>query len=103
MHNADVSWQNLNAEEVNIGKTLFATVFGFVILWIPANIILLPSYLIVDSFNFPCVISLIGTLLVSTSSCLNPFICGFMNRALRNEFKKCWIPRKPQSVGTGSN
>jgi len=73
MHNVDVAWQNLNAEEVNISKTLFATVFSFVILWIRANIILLPSYLMVDRFNFPCVISLIGTLLASSPSCLNPF------------------------------
>jgi len=103
MHNADVAWQNLNAEEVKISKTLFATVFGFVILWIPANIILLPSYLMVDSFNFPRVISVIATLLVFTSSCLNPFIYALMNGALRNEFKKCLILRKPQSVGRDSN
>ncbi|XP_020606214.1 histamine H2 receptor-like [Orbicella faveolata] len=103
MHNADVSWQNLNAEEVNISKTLFASVFSFVLLWVPANTILLPSYLMSGSFNSPRVISLIGTLLVFTSSCLNPFIYSFMNRSFRSEFKKCLIPRKPQSVGTDSN
>ena len=103
MHNADISWQNLNAEEVNISKTLFATVFCFVILWVPANIILLPSHLTVDGFNFPRIISLMGALLAFTSSCLNPFIYGFMNRAFRIEFKKCFILRKPQSIGIGSN
>ena len=103
VHNADVSWQNLNAEEVSISKTLFATVFGFVILWVPAHIILLTFYLMANSFKFPRVILLTGTLLVFTSSCLNPFIYGFMNCAFRNEFKKCLIPRKRQSVGTDSN
>lgn len=103
MHNANVSWQNSNVVEVNISKTLFTTVILFVSLWVPSNIILLMSYLLVDSFNFPRVISLVGTLLVFTSSCVNPFIYGFMNRAFRNEFKKCLIRRKPRSIDTESN
>lgn len=53
MHHADDSWQNSNAEEVNISKTLFAIVFGFVILWVPANIILLTSYFLVVVLIFP--------------------------------------------------
>lgn len=103
MHNANVSWQNSNVVEVNISKTLFTTVILFVSLWVPSNIILLMSYLLVDSFNFPRVISLVGTLPVFTSSCVNPFIYGFMNRAFRNEFKKCLIRRKPRSIDTESN
>jgi len=103
MHHADDSWLNSNAEEVNISKTLFAIVFDFVILWVPANIILLPSYFLVDSFNFSRVVLFVGTRLVFTSSCVNPFIYGFMNRAFSNEFKKCLIPRKPRPVDTYSN
>lgn len=103
IHNANVSWQNSNVVEVNISKTLFTTVIPFVSLWVPSNIILLMSYLLVDSFNFPRVISLVGTLPVFTSSCVNPFIYGFMNRAFRNEFKKCLIRRKPRSIDTESN
>ena len=37
MHNADISWQNLNAEEVNNSKTLFATVFCFDVKYIWNN------------------------------------------------------------------
>ena len=103
MHNANISWKNSNVEEVNITKTLFTTGISFVSLWVPYRITFHLSYALADKFNFPRIISLIGTLLLFISSCVNPFIYGFMNRAFRNEFKKCLIPRRTNSIGTGSS
>lgn len=84
MHSASVSWKSANVEHVNISKTLFITVVGFAILWVPAHTMFIVSILI----SIPRQLKLLVTLLVFTSSCVNPFIYGFMNRAFKDEFKK---------------
>ena len=96
MHNANVSWQSSNVEDVKVSKTLFATVVAFFSLWLPAHIIFTSSIL-AGYFTFPLFLTLLGTLLVYMTSCVNPFIYGFMNRSFKAEFKKCLIPRKKRS------
>jgi len=96
-HNANVSWQSSNVEDVKVSKTLLATVVGFVCLWLPAHIIYSVSILKGYSY-FPRIVSLLATFLGFTISCVNPFIYGFMNRAFKSEFKKCLFRRKTHSV-----
>ncbi|XP_078381009.1 histamine H2 receptor-like [Oculina patagonica] len=99
LHNASVSWQSSNVEDVKISKTLFVTVIAFVVLWLPAHSIYLASI----PFSLPRQLTLFGTFLVFSSSCVNPFIYGFMNRSFKNEFKKCLKLRKTQTIGTESS
>ena len=93
MHNANVSWQNSNVEDVSISKTLFVTVIAFAGLLSPAHVIFGASVLLGYHY-FPRQLALLVILLVFVSSCVNPFIYGFMNRAFKNEFKKCLRPRR---------
>ena len=86
-HRSNVSWQSANVEDINISKVLFVTVVGFVILWLPAHVTYAVS-LLKGMFAIPRLQSLIAVLFVYGSSCVNPFIYGFMNRAFRKEFKK---------------
>ena len=92
MHNANVSWQSSNVEDVNICKPLFATVVAFAGLLSPCHIIFGCS-LLLGFYYFPRQLTLFVTLLVYVSSCVNPFIYGFMNRVFQNEFKT-YIRRK---------
>ena len=71
-------------EDVKVSKTLFATVLGFVCLWMPALNINVMS--LVEP-SLPNELLFFSTFLVYSSSCANPFIYGFMNRAFKNEFK----------------
>ena len=97
MHNANLSWQSSNAADVKVSKTLFVTVVSFVSLLLPAHIILV-SYQIVGPENMPRLVSLLGILFVFMTSCTNPFIYGYMNRAFRSEFKKCLMLKRGHSV-----
>ena len=94
MHNANISWQNANVEDVRVAKILFITVVGFVSLWLPAQIIYLASY----HRRLPRQLTFLATLFIFSSSFINPFIYGFMNRSFRNEFKKCLILKTRQPV-----
>ena len=100
MHNANVSWQSSNVEDVKVSKTLFVTVLGFVCLWMPALNINIAS--LVEP-SLPNELLFFATFLVYSSSCVNPFIYGFMNRAFKNEFKKCLIlKKKRRSIAVGA-
>ena len=95
MHNANVSWQNSNVEDVSISKTLCVTVIAFIGLLSPSHLIFGTSMLLgFFTFQFPRHLTLLVTFLVFVSSCVNPFIYGFMNRAFKNEFKKCLRPTR---------
>ncbi|XP_078381008.1 histamine H2 receptor-like [Oculina patagonica] len=93
MHNANVSWQSSNVEDVNITKTLFVTVVAFAGLLLPAHVVYGTSILL-GFYYFPHQLMFLVTLLVFVSSCVNPFIYGYMNRSFKNEFKKCLRPRR---------
>ena len=99
MHNANVSWKSANVEHVQVSKTLFVTVVGFASLWVPAHVIFIVSILV----SLPRQLTFLVTLLVFTSSCVNPFIYGFMNRAFKIEFKKILTPRSTHSIATESS
>ena len=96
-HNANVSWQTSNIEDVKVSKTLFATVVGFVCLWLPAHIAFFVSTLKGYSY-LSRFLSLLAAFLVFTTSCVNPVIYGFMNRAFKSEFQKYLFRRKTHSV-----
>ena len=97
VHNANVSWQSSNVEDVKVSKTLFATVVGFVSLWMPANCIYLYS---VSSPPLPRQLALFATMLVFSTSFVNPFIYGFMNRTFKKEFKKYLMMKKTHTIDT---
>ena len=94
-HNANVSWQSSNVEDVKVSKILFVTVVGFVGLWMPANCIYLYSAL----SPIPRELAIFATMLVFSTSFINPFIYGFMNRAFKKEFKKYLGMTKKYSIG----
>ena len=101
MHNANLSWQSSNAADVKVSKTLFVTVVSFLSLLLPAHIIF-TSYQIVGPANIPRFLTLLAILFVFMTSCTNPFIYGYMNRAFRSEFKKCLMPKRGHSVSEGT-
>ena len=98
MHNANVSWQSANVEDVRVSKILFVTVATFLGLWLPAQTLIVVSFRV----TIPRQLALFATLLIFSSSFINPFIYGFMNSTFRDEFKKCFVLWKKQSVGTES-
>ena len=100
MHNANVSWQSSNVEDVRISKTLFVTVIGFVGLWMPAKCIYFATFL---ALPLPRELTLFATFLVFSSSCVNPFIYGFMNRSFKNEFMKCLMLKRTRTIAIESS
>ncbi|XP_022778700.1 histamine H2 receptor-like, partial [Stylophora pistillata] len=99
IHIENVSWQSANVEDVRVSKILLVTVVGFLSLWFPAQNIFFVS----DIWLIPRQLALFATLLIYSSSFINPFIYGFMNRSFRNEFKKCLSLKNKQSIGTESS
>ena len=99
MHNANVSWQSSNAADVKVSKTLFVTVVSFLGLLLPAHIIFTLSKFEISSFSR--FLSVLAVFLIFMTSCTNPFIYGYMNRAFRSEFKKCLMPKRGHSVAEG--
>ena len=100
MHNANLSWQSSNAADVKVSKTLFVTVVSFVSVFLPANIIFTLHEFLWPT-GFPRFVSLLAVFLIFMTSCTNPFIYGYMNRAFRNEFKKFLMPKRGHSVAEG--
>ena len=99
IHKANVSWQSSNAADVKVSKTLFVTVVSFVGLLLPAHIIFTLSKF--DRSRFSRFLSVVAAFLIFMTSCTNPFIYGYMNRAFRSEFKKCLMPKRGHSVAEG--
>ena len=97
MHNANMSWKTSNVQDVKISKTLGVTVIAFVCLWLPVHTTFTVSILVHFS-GVPHLVTLLCTLLIFLTSCVNPFIYGFMNRSFKAEFKKFLFPRPKPSV-----
>ena len=97
MHNANVSWQSSNVADVKISKTLFATVIAFFSFFVPSHIIFIISNF-EEYSHFPRYLFLLASLFIFMTSCINPFIYGYMNRAFKTEFKKWFVPKRGHSV-----
>ena len=100
MHNANLSWQSSIAADVKVSKTLFVTVVSFLILLLPAHTIF-TVHGVLKPIGFPRFVSLLAVFLLFMTSCINPFIYGYMNRAFRSEFKKFLMPKRGHSVADG--
>lgn len=98
-HNANISWQSVNVEHVKITKTLLATVVCFAILYVPSHGIFVAF---LSGGDPPRQLKFMATFLVFTSSCVNPFIYGFMNRAFRHEFKKILTTKSNHAIASDS-
>ena len=101
MHNANLSWQSSNVADVKVSKTIFVTVVSFFTLLFPAHVIFTSARFVGPS-NFPRFLSVLAVLFLFMTSCINPFIYGYMNRAFRSEFKKCLMLKRGHSVADGS-
>ena len=100
MHNTNLSWQSSNAADVKVSKTLLVTVVSFVSLLLPAHIIF-TVHGVLRPIGFPRFVALLAVFLLFMTSCTNPFIYGYMNRAFRSEFKKFLMPKRCHSVAGG--
>ena len=94
IHKANVSWQSSNAADVKVSKTLFVRVVSFVGLLLPAHIIFTFRKFESTSSSVSRFLSVLAAFLIFMTSCTNPFIYGYMNRAFRSEFKKCLMPKR---------
>ena len=99
LHKANVSWQSSNAADVKVSKTLFVTVVSFVGLLLPAHIIFTLSKF--QRLSVSRFLSVVAAFLIFMTSCINPFIYGYMNRAFRSEFKKFLMPKRGHLVAEG--
>ena len=99
IHRANVSWQSTNAADVKVSKTLFVTVVSFVGLLFPAHITFTLSKF--QRLSVSRFLSVVAAFLIFMTSCTNPFIYGYMNRAFRSEFKKCLMPKRGHLVAEG--
>lgn len=97
MHNANMSWKTSNVQDVKVSKTLGVTVIAFVCLWLPVHVTFIVS-IVADFSEVPRLVTLLCTLLIFLTSCVNPFIYGFMNRSFKAEFKKFLFPTPKPSV-----
>lgn len=85
--NKHSSTRRVSIEDINVTRTLFLTVCGFLICWIPISI--------VDFIGFgqkkwalSRQVYLMYTFLGQLSTTLNPIIYGVMNKTFRDEYKR---------------
>lgn len=77
----------LSVEEINITWTLMAVVFGFFVCWIPVVVIDLIDFINGD-WKLPRQTYLSYSCFGFSSTAINPFIYGVMNRQFRDEYSK---------------
>ncbi|XP_001641181.2 beta-2 adrenergic receptor [Nematostella vectensis] len=76
--------QGLSQAEIIITRTLFGTVLGFFLCWVPCFVIDIVDVLASDWLNRR--VYLTYTYLAYTSSAINPIIYGILNPSFRKEF-----------------
>ena len=79
--------KQITVEDINITKTLFLTVCGFVICWTPISIVDFIGFA-QGSWNLPREAYVMYTFLGQLSTVINPIIYGVMNKTFREEYKK---------------
>lgn len=77
----------ITVEDINVTKTLFLTVCGFVICWTPIATVDFIGFA-QGSWNLPREAYVMYTFLGQLSTVINPVIYGVMNKTFREEYKK---------------
>ena len=86
-------FQRITVEDVRVTKTLFATVIGFLLCWMPVLLIEMVE-LGLGNDSLPRQVHLMFTMCGLSSSVINPFIYGVMNKAFRREYKNAFTALK---------
>ena len=81
-----------SVEDIRLAKLLFAVSLGFCICWGP--VMAVECIRFIDLWTVPRQLYLISTFFGATSSAINVFIYGVMNRAFRVEFVKILCCKK---------
>lgn len=82
-----VSPRQVSIEDINVTRTLFLTVCGFLICWIPISIVDFIGFA-QGTWALPRQVYLMYTFLGQLSTTLNPVIYGVMNKTFRDEYKR---------------
>lgn len=80
------STRRVSIEDINVTRTLFLTVCGFLICWIPISIVDFIGFA-QGTWALSRQVYLMYTFLGQLSTTLNPFIYGVMNKTFRDEYK----------------
>lgn len=79
--------RQVSIEDINVTRTLFLTVCGFLICWIPISIVDFIGFA-QGTWVLPRQVYLMYTFLGQLSTSINPVIYGVMNKTFRDEYKK---------------
>lgn len=79
--------RQVTIEDINVTRTLFLTVCGFLICWIPISIVDFIGFA-EGTWALPRQVYLMYTFLGQLSTTLNPVIYGVMNKTFRDEYRK---------------
>lgn len=100
LHTVDASTSHFTTREIEISKSLFVVIFGFMICWIPFGVIvLLKRFHLVATM--PRNVELFSHFCSFFSNTINPFVYAGMNPIFRREFRKilcCQLRRNAVSV-----
>ena len=81
-----------SVEDIRLAQLLFAVTLGFCICWGPVMVVECIRF--IDLWTVPRQVYLVSTYFGATSSAINVFIYGVMNRAFRVEFVKILCCKK---------
>jgi melatonin receptor type 1A len=83
-------FQRITVEDIRITKTLFATVVGYLLCWMPILLIELIDLGIGEAGSLPRQVYFMFTMCALSSSAINPIIYGVMNKTFRREYKQAF-------------
>jgi hypothetical protein len=83
-------FQRITVEDIRITKTLFATVVGYLLCWMPVLLIEMID-LAFGEESLPRQVYIMFTMCGLSSSAINPIIYGVMNKTFRREYKQAFM------------
>lgn len=101
--NARTQSSRITYEDIRITKTLFATVVGYLLCWMPVLVVeLIDLGIGFGQENLPRQVYIMFTMCGLSSSAINPIIYGVMNKTFRREYRQafsCVAERNSNRVG----
>ena len=88
--------RRITVEDIKVTKTLFATVVGFLLCWMPVFCIELTD-LVRGGSTLPRQLYVMFTMCGLSSSAINPIIYGVMNRTFRRAYMNLFLCRNGKS------